>query len=94
MWNQRPRLGQVPIVWAQERRFLPSVPPRMAEAETAQPVCSCEFFNNLGQGCAMPTEGAPLGEPGLVGNGEASPLGTIAVVGGLGVVALLAAGVI
>lgn len=69
--------------------------PRLAEPAMAQPVCSCEFFNQLGQGCAVPTEGAPLGEPGLAaGNDEGSPLGTVAVVGGLGLVALLAAGVI
>jgi len=62
---------------------------------TTRPVCACKFFG-LGQGgCATPVEGAPVVAGG--GSAPASGPSTLTIVGGvgvLGVLGLLAAGVI
>lgn len=62
--------------------------------QTARATCACEFFG-LGQQCSVPTGGvSSVGENGTIDIGAGDTVGTIAVVGGLGALALWVAGVL
>lgn len=65
--------------------------------QTTHAVCACEFFG-LGQQCAVPTQGVSTTDNGDGGGlpdlGAGDTVGTIAVVGGLGALALWVAGVL
>ncbi len=62
--------------------------------QTARATCACEFFG-LGQQCSVPTGGvSAVGENGTIDIGAGDTVGTIAVVGGLGALALWVAGVL
>lgn len=66
--------------------------------KTTHGVCACKFFG-LGQQCAVPTQGVSASDNGGDGGGlpdlgAGDTVGTIAIVGGLGVLGLWLGGVL
>jgi len=67
----------------------------IGKSETTHQECACKLLN-LGQGCAKPTAGGSGGAEYGVGAGAAgdNTVVTLALVGGVGIAALLLLGVI